>query len=100
MSACDSRSARRTRNNSSPQGDGNRVLDTMLYVVQVKQFIPARGRKPVMMRAEAHRMEETIHPRKGTETWNAAQEIRGEAETIHPRKGTETYFMLVIQRVA
>ena len=35
--------------------------------------------------------DETIHPRKGTETFTWSSNMKTVRETIHPRKGTETY---------
>ena len=59
--------AQAVRNNSSPQGDGNQIV-----------------------RAEPVADDETIHPRKGTETLVQVATAGQPGETIHPRKGTET----------
>ena len=84
---------------------------------RMKQFIPARGRKPRVEDFHTKILRETIHPRKGTETNNAMgneTNLRGNnsspqgdgnsmlmnatfstIETIHPRKGTETISLLM-----
>ena len=79
-----------------------------------KQFIPARGRKHLLLSLHLQPPHETIHPRKGTETSAAkrpcnpsgnnsspqgdgnmlcAQCVAQVGETIHPRKGTETRYL-------
>ena len=55
----------------------------------MKQFIPARGRKRGY-ETDGTPADETIHPRKGTETLTMLCIVSTLFETIHPRKGTET----------
>mgnify|MGYP004641366527 CR=1 FL=1 len=102
--------SRQARNNSSPQGDGNpRVWHVwpylskqfipargrkhcfflLLFLDSPKQFIPARGRKRYAACVQRG-FQETIHPRKGTETCACPPCMPPTPETIHPRKGTET----------
>ena len=71
------------RNNSSPQGDGNSDRRRSARRSSVKQFIPARGRKHTALKWSPKRAQETIHPRKGTET--AHQRVAG-----HRRRGNNS----------
>ena len=99
--------------NSSPRGDGNedslgcelgagvaihpregtetvQHLAKLLLAGQL-QFIPARGRKPYLLR-QIIVFGVAIHPREGTETLPTGQGVlHPSLVAIHPREGTKTF---------
>ena len=84
-------SFRLSRNNSSPQGDGN-AFTANIGVVVGKQFIPARGRKRGGHPANpAPAPGNNSSPQGDGNAFLFRSFTLSSLETIHPRKGTETH---------
>ena len=81
--------SKKSRNNSSPQGDGN-GLPAAAGLVRQETTHPRKGTETLGHWNPNYERIETTHPRKGTETLFAVIGLQVGVETTHPRKGTET----------